>query len=216
MTREVALVYEGLDDISDRHVDLWLRRLPAFRRERFERYRFRQDRVRSIAAFCLLSVALGSIPRAFSIHKYDKPDIPDGPCFNMTHAGDCVAAAVAEAPVGIDAEAVRSAPYEVMTRVFTAHEIRQIDAAPDRDRAFFTFWTLKESYIKALGLGFSFPLREVEFTLAGNAVRCSDAGFVFTPYMLPHCQVSVCAKRPIELERISLVEFFRRWNALPS
>lgn len=214
--RDNALVFVGLEQITDEYLERWLVRTPPFRRERYERYRFRADRVRSLAAFCLLSIAAGRIPSAFSIDKYDKPAFPEGvPHFNMTHTGDCVAAAVSAEPVGIDAEEVRKAPFEVMPRVFTAHEIRQVENADDPDRMFFTFWTLKESYIKRLGLGFSFDLHSVEFTAAPHSVLCSDKEYVFTRLSLPGQQIAVCANRPIEPEAVSLRELTQRWDNLP-
>lgn len=79
---------------------------------------------------------------------------------NLSHTNGQVAFALARGPrVGVDVEDVDRDldPGELAPRVFAPEEIAWMDAAPDgaerRDR-FFRLWTVKESYSKALGIGF--------------------------------------------------------------
>ena len=64
--------------------------------------------------------------------------------------------------VGCDIEKIRKAPMEIAQRHFLVTESAYIQAAPDRDKAFFTLWTLKESYMKMTGMGMSLPLDSFE------------------------------------------------------
>jgi 4'-phosphopantetheinyl transferase len=79
--------------------------------------------------------------------------------------------------VGIDVEGlrVRDAPGELLAlaaRFFSAAEVRGLEAEAigDRDARFLDLWTLKEAYIKAVGLGLSIPLDSFGFRLDGHGV----------------------------------------------
>ncbi len=77
--------------------------------------------------------------------------------FNLSHAKGLSAVIVARGTdVGVDVEHMeRSADLDSLARRFFAPgEAARVRTARD----FFTFWTLKESYIKARGMGLSLPL----------------------------------------------------------
>jgi 4'-phosphopantetheinyl transferase len=58
---------------------------------------------------------------------------------------------------------------DLARRFFAAPEIAFLEQAPPERQPglFLEFWTLKEAYIKARGLGLSMPLADFAFTLAG-------------------------------------------------
>jgi len=84
--------------------------------------------------------------------------------FNISHCRGLAACALRFGrPVGIDVEWLgRPAPIEVAQRFFSDDETNYLLRLPDAERheAFFQIWTLKEAYIKAVGLGLSQPLRD--------------------------------------------------------
>lgn len=175
----------------------WCAALPPFRQRRVAAYRFEKDRRLSLAAFCLLCVALGHIPPAFVTGENQKPALRDGgPHFNITHSDSCVAVAVGPAPLGIDAEALGAAPFEVMDQVFTPAEIAAVRAAPKPDTAFFTLWTLKESYSKMLGAGLGFPFKDIAFApgVGGGFVFRGAAPAVFETRALCGNVISLCGE----------------------
>lgn len=73
--------------------------------------------------------------------------------------------------VGCDIEKNADAPLEVADRFFYSKEAEYIKTEDDKNRAFFTLWTLKESYMKMTGRGMSLPLDSFEI------IR-KDQGFV--------------------------------------
>src|SRR4029079_12674877 len=104
---------------------------------------------------------------------------------------------------------------EVAERFFAPAEAEAVRAAPAAEQVerFFTFWTLKESYAKARGLGLSLPLRQFAFTLGGPAPRVSfdpaleDTGAAWTFFSwraTPEHRAAVCVERRegAEAERI--------------
>lgn len=96
--------------------------------------------------------------------------------FNLSHTAGLVACAVTSGgEVGIDVEntARQVDPLELAPTVFAKPEIEQVAATPQTDRRalFFAYWTLKEAYIKARGLGVSLALDGFWFDLDGAVPR---------------------------------------------
>lgn len=85
--------------------------------------------------------------------------------FNISHSGDYVAAAVWDTPIGIDIQIVRPVKEGLIRKLCNDTEKSFIEKSEDKDKAFVTLWALKESYIKAIGKGMSFPMKEVNFSL---------------------------------------------------
>jgi len=199
----MILTFFELHKITDEVFDVWLKKLPKFRQDKVMRYRFRNDRVRSLCAYLLLCVGLGRIVENFSYNEHGKPALLDGDLqINFSHAKSAVVAGFSKHPIGVDVEFIREKyPKIVCKRVFTDAEIQQIETAKDPTLMFFKFWTLKESFVKCLGQGLSFPLKTVEFQLSGEEVKFAigDAGadlqsvpYTFSTFTQDGHQVSIC------------------------
>ncbi len=89
--------------------------------------------------------------------------------FNVSHTRGLVAMAVTRGHrVGIDVERVTRTVMEgIAERHFAADEVRHLQAMPadEQGLAFFEYWTLKEAYIKARGMGLALPLDAFAFGL---------------------------------------------------
>ena len=109
-----------------------------------------------------LSVQPGTLK--LEIGPYGKPFLPGCSLrFNLSHSGSLLLLAFAEdQEVGIDAERLRSdfMPEELAALVCSPPERDALEqtAPADRHAAFLSLWTAKEAYVKALGMGLSFPL----------------------------------------------------------
>ncbi len=83
--------------------------------------------------------------------------------FNLSHTSGLVVCGVSGgAEIGVDVEAIsRDAPDMALARrYFAAAEYEALRQLPHHDqrKRFFTYWTLKEAYVKARGIGLSLPL----------------------------------------------------------
>lgn len=93
----------------------------------------------------------------FEYSENDKPALKsyDNIHFNISHSGDWVVCAFAEAPVGIDVEKIRKVNFGIAKRFFSEEEVKDLFSMPEHDQTdhFFDLWTIKESYLKAIGTG---------------------------------------------------------------
>lgn len=154
-----------------------------------ERIVMKKDKLLSIGAWALFSEMmsrLGYDPVSFVIRysRCGKPYI-SGPCsvhFNLSHSGQCVLCAISNKPVGCDIEIISNNRRLIAERFFTEKEVQQLNSVsvPDlRNELFYKFWTLKESFQKLTGLGFSLPLNSFSFDLTGEypIVECPWGNF---------------------------------------
>ncbi len=98
-----------------------------------------------------------------------RPDAP-GLRFNLSHTSGLVACAVTlDRAIGVDVEETRAdrATASIARSVFSPHEVAALEALEPELQGprFFSYWTLKEAYIKARELGLSLPLDKFSFTL---------------------------------------------------
>ncbi len=128
--------------------------------------------------------------------EHGKPRLEGFPeiSFNISHGGNMAACALGRKALGVDVEFVRQVKETVIRRVLTKGEQAYLSRCPAkcRDREFFRFWTLKESYGKALGVGLALDFSSVEFTLGqpwmlgegeeGLTVRLGGNGGRSVPY----------------------------------
>ncbi|WP_255289278.1 4'-phosphopantetheinyl transferase family protein [Bacillus cereus] len=99
----------------------------------------------------------------FKYNRYGKPffsEINDFH-FNLSHSGNWITCIVDNDIVGIDIEKVFSLDFLSISEGFFSKEEYQdflLICPKDRQNYFFDLWTLKESYLKALGTGLNVPL----------------------------------------------------------
>lgn len=112
------------------------------------------------------------------------PNAPAGLSFNLSHKPGCVACLIGHGrALGVDVEdtaANRPHVLELAERFFSPSEAAELNALPVErqfDR-FYEFWTLKESYIKARGMGLSLGLSRFSFSPEGSTASIRfDRGF---------------------------------------
>lgn len=150
-----------------------LARLSPGRREKARRLRRGPSRLLRIGAGLLIARFFpGKEPL---IAPGGKPYIPGGPEFSLSHSGTLAVIALADVPVGADAEKDRPVGEAVRLRALTGAE-----RADSRD--FLFFWTRKEAALKCLGTGVdraldSLDIRADSAELDGRTIFLHTARF---------------------------------------
>lgn len=78
--------------------------------------------------------------------------------FNVSHSGDWSVCALSSLPVGVDIEMVQPIDINIARVCFTENEYETMSGfvdISDQFNYFYDIWTIKESYLKATGSGFS-------------------------------------------------------------
>jgi len=146
---------------------------------RLEAFRFEKDQLNFLVAHALVRIVLSrysSQPAAeleFVPNHWGRPEVAYPPHiqlkFSLSRSKNLVLCGVtATREIGVDVEHTEwRSPLDVADRFFAPTEIselRKLPAESQRSR-FFDYWTLKESYIKARGMGLSIPLDKFSFDL---------------------------------------------------
>jgi 4'-phosphopantetheinyl transferase len=148
---------------------------------RWQRFQFAKHRhaylvtralVRSVLS-CYVDIA----PSAwcFSVNEYGKPALMAGQTtlplqFNVSHTeGMIVCAVVLTHDIGVDVECLQKkhAVLKLANYCFAPQEYNDVASlsADKQSKRFFEYWTLKEAYIKARGMGLALPLDKFAFSV---------------------------------------------------
>ena len=142
-----------------------MRRLLPERREKTARLRDAGARRLSLGVGLLLSRALADAGHGASplcVSAQGKPCFPALPDFHfsLSHSGEMAMCAASDRPLGCDLERGQRYDPRIAARFFHPDEAAWLRALPEERQpdGFLRLWTLKESYMKATGLGFALPM----------------------------------------------------------
>lgn len=151
---------------------------------RAERFKFAEHRQRFIIAKGILRIILGRYlmlpPQAikFNYGQHGKPSLAISQAseltlhFNQSDSQDfAVYGITLRREIGIDIEYMQRPGIshdDIARRYFSATEYDSLMHLPQdrREAAFYRLWTCKEAFLKAIGLGLSFPLQNFDIDIA--------------------------------------------------
>jgi len=140
------------------------------RRARVERVRTDSTKAELLAAELVRDYALKTV---FGLEKaeiekneFEKPYLKGekDKFFNISHSGNVVACTVSDVECGLDIESFDK-PHDLMNiagRFFSTLEQNAIMMSPNPTEAFCRLWTIRESYVKMRGTGFSMGLKALK------------------------------------------------------
>lgn len=162
------------------------------RRTRIERVRNNETKAELLMSALLRDYALYTVfdlkNPDISIGDNGKPFLKgsDNMFFNVSHSGKIVICTVSDIECGVDIEGTVS-PHDLMAisnRFFSVEEQSAMLMSPNPNEVFCRLWTIRESYVKMRGCGFSIGLTALKCdfhrgkaSIYENGVLQSDAVF---------------------------------------
>lgn len=165
---------------EDAILDTLLIHVSKERQNRLKRFVKMDDAYRSLIGDLLVRFALkeqyGTLDKELKIktNEYGKPFLCEFPSFhyNISHSGEYVVCVVHNNAVGVDIEYIGPYDLSLAKELFTEEEYQVLlNDKEDILAAFYDIWTLKESYIKAIGKGLSKSLQ-------GFSMKKSNCGLI--------------------------------------
>ncbi|MBR7071576.1 MAG: 4'-phosphopantetheinyl transferase superfamily protein [Clostridia bacterium] len=178
--------------------------------------RLRQDQNLSLGAGILLDQGLREWGLCEKEMRYQrgengKPFFENDPQlhFSISHSGTMVAVAFADREIGCDIEKIRDVSMDLAKRFFKEQEYQWLLSLNGEEQrvCFFRYWTLKESYLKATGLGLKLPLNSFWMRLDSENITAEQNGTKL-PYSfgeigeIPGYKLSFCIKGEMGKEAI--------------
>jgi len=193
--------------------------LSLARQKKIDQFIFKKDKQLSLAAGLVFQAGLdnyGLREQELTIahHENGKPFIPEHPnfYFNISHSENLAICAFSSWEIGADVEMVTPIDLAIAKQFFYGSEYRDIITSDCPEETFFDYWVLKESYLKATGLGFKLPLNDFRIALAEDIRAYEDA--LLMPYsfyqttVFEHYKLAVCVKGDPPDLQLSFQEVF--------
>lgn len=178
---QIDLWLSRYDEIDDaRLLESYGQMLAPEESEQQRRFYFADDRQRYLVTRALVRVVLSRYVRIgprdwmFSANRYGRPEIANeeaaslGLSFNISHTRGLIALGITRhRMLGVDIEntVTRRVSLDIAGHFFSPAEAGALAKLPAhlQHQRFFEYWTFKEAYIKARGMGLSLPLDRFSF-----------------------------------------------------
>lgn len=145
----------------------YLHWLSGTEKRRANRFAFKELKERYVVSHGVLNILLASYLNTsqfeITFGEYGKPFIKDSFLhFNLSHSNRYACITFANFEIGVDIE--HMGDDAIIESIFSKNEKDHFDKIQDnlKRQSFYQAWVRKESYLKALGIGLSQPLQEVE------------------------------------------------------
>lgn len=159
------LYIASIDEIPN---DDFTETISEYRLKKAKNYKNEDDRKLSILSSLLLDKALkkhdlSERDMKYTFNAYGKPYFSNAEDlhFSISHSGEYAMVVLSDKEIGCDIQQIKNINLSIADRFFTAEEKKYVKCTED----FFRIWTLKESFIKAIGKGLALPLNS--FSIKG-------------------------------------------------
>ncbi|MGE7908214.1 4'-phosphopantetheinyl transferase family protein [Lysinibacillus xylanilyticus] len=151
--------------LSEKRIKFLTHCMFSDREEDVTKYKHLEDQKRTVYGHLLLryilskKMNLNMTQIVFSKNKFGKYFLENehNIHFNLSHSGDWCIGVISDSPIGVDIELMKPINMDVVEYAFHPSEVLQFKQLKNNQQTeyFYKLWTMKESYLKAIGTGFS-------------------------------------------------------------
>lgn len=163
------MIHTGLADVSalveEQSYQYYYHSVPKFRQEKADKLHGQQDKALSVGAWVLLQ----KMRKQYGLEETAS--------FNLSHSGKYALCSIddsgKEMQVGCDIEEIKQSKLSVAERFFCESEFQYILKQPsekEQIEAFYRYWVLKESFMKATRLGMKLGMSQFEIEIKEGAI----------------------------------------------
>ena len=166
----VYIFYTRTDKkLNNNTFNRYLKNLPFELQTRILKYRHWEDAQRTVLGKALLIDGLYYLGfknyflKDVRLSEFNKPYFDNSIDFNISHSGEFVVCAISLAgSIGIDIEEIKPIVFTELQMFFSDNECNKIEQSHNSTISFYKYWTQKEAFLKAIGMGLHVPINEVE------------------------------------------------------
>jgi 4'-phosphopantetheinyl transferase len=211
----VYVFYHYIDEASDEEaIDNIFNSFPSTLQSQILKCKNKKDRNMTIIGRVLLVEALRVLKIDYGLDEikftqYRRPYFNDSFDFNISHSHDFVVCAVSKTNhVGIDVEKIKPVDLNDFKMGFRDKDWNNVLSADDRLKHFYSLWTKRESFLKAVGTGFIQLPAEVSYN--ANKIAWNKKEWSICQLLLHEeycCHLVVDQSEPeIQLKEINSIE----------
>jgi 4'-phosphopantetheinyl transferase len=164
-------IFDHISDFTEERYNKYISFLPLDRLARAKGYMRMADRKECVIAYLLFRLG---ILLEYDIHDapvlsygiFGKPYLAEYPHIhiNLSHCRQGIACAISNGDVGVDIQDWIVTDNRLLTRVCSSEEMERVMKSNEKDKLFTAYWTLKEAFIKNLGVGMSLSMKCCDFS----------------------------------------------------
>lgn len=194
----IEVKYFNIKDLDETLMEMYLKKLPDFMHQEINRYQILNDRKTRLIARLMIKQYIQEKKYSARIEdwqkgEHEKPFIPNGPEFNITHSGEIVAVAFSDQPIGIDIERIKEIEIEGLSAYLHNEEKEYILKAKNKQDIFFTIWSKKEAYLKATTKGIIHELAATS-VIGENIINNNQYWYFKELVIHPSYKCFICSK----------------------
>ena len=229
---EAHVWYCSPDDITnDERLTYYQSLLSVDEAIQHQRFQFQSDQHTYLVSHALVRTVLSKYTDVkpdqweFKKNSHGRPDIyqqsnGEQLKFNLTHTkGLCACVVTLGFECGIDAELInrKNNLSKIAERMFSDYEIHAMRNLQESEfrKTFFKYWTLRESYVKALGTGLGGSSKDFYFNIDDNAAvinfenefgKGDKTNWQFSIHAPTNNHISAIALRNETKQKINIIE----------
>jgi 4'-phosphopantetheinyl transferase len=200
-------IYVWYIDINEEIYSLSLKQINILNKTekvKFDSFKFEEDKSRFIVSHIALRKIINqytNIPLNLIKFKYSKSNKPylknrlkNKLFFNLSHSHNKAVIAISDVEVGVDIEHINDSfdVYELTNIIFSSDEKKyfgKLNTHIEKQNYFYTIWTKKEAYLKALSIGLVDNLNKINIC---NKIRVKDKikgkHYIVNPLFSTNCK----------------------------